>query len=406
MVSKQRYLWTRTGERGNFLMADLTARHGLNRWVGGQFQPYVSVNETINQLDAISGLDIINRDLTAPPGGESDGDTFIVGPAATGAWAGQDGNIAYFLAGAYKFFTPVNGQLAWIEDENLLLVYDGGWTNPEIKPAKLGINATADATNRLSVTTPAVLFNAETDDIQVKLSKAAIADTASFLFQTAFSGRAEIGLVGDDSFKFKVSPDGISFTDALTLDKTTGFAGFNQPLPITTIDARQDGSQLFALESYLTSSTGTAFNFSKARGTIAAPLVVLAGDTVGNWRSKAYDGTVFKNVCQFRMLTQSVSGALISGKIEVRNSDTAGALQTRVIIDENGNFTIGAVIGTTRLDVDGPIKCQSYTVSTVPSASAHGAGAQIYVSNEVGGAVLAFSDATNWLRVTDRAIVA
>jgi hypothetical protein len=46
---------------------------------------------------------------------------------------------------------------------------------------------------------------------------------------------------------------------------------------------------------------------------------------------------------------------------------------------------------------------RSYTVSTLPSASP--AGRMIYVSNESGGAVPAFSDGTNWRRVTDRNIV-
>lgn len=46
----------------------------------------------------------------------------------------------------------------------------------------------------------------------------------------------------------------------------------------------------------------------------------------------------------------------------------------------------------------------SYTVVGVPSAAVP---AQIaYISNETGGAVLAFSDGTNWRRVTDRAIIA
>jgi hypothetical protein len=57
-----------------------------------------------------------------------------------------------------------------------------------------------------------------------------------------------------------------------------------------------------------------------------------------------------------------------------------------------------------KLDVDGAIRCKSYTVATVPSA-ALGAGQIIYVSDDVGGAVLAFSDGTNWRRVTDRAII-
>ena len=47
---------------------------------------------------------------------------------------------------------------------------------------------------------------------------------------------------------------------------------------------------------------------------------------------------------------------------------------------------------------------KSYTVATLPAAGV--AGGLIYVSNETGGAVPAFSDATDWRRVTDRAIVA
>lgn len=46
----------------------------------------------------------------------------------------------------------------------------------------------------------------------------------------------------------------------------------------------------------------------------------------------------------------------------------------------------------------------SYTVAGAPSAAT--AAGIIYVSNETGGAVLAFSDGTNWRRVTDRAIIA
>jgi hypothetical protein len=45
----------------------------------------------------------------------------------------------------------------------------------------------------------------------------------------------------------------------------------------------------------------------------------------------------------------------------------------------------------------------SYTVAGVPSAVPP--GQMIYVSNESGGAVPAFSDGTNWRRVTDRAII-
>ena len=45
----------------------------------------------------------------------------------------------------------------------------------------------------------------------------------------------------------------------------------------------------------------------------------------------------------------------------------------------------------------------SYTVSTVPDANTP--GQMIYVSDETGGAVIAFSNGSAWLRCTDRAVV-
>lgn len=50
------------------------------------------------------------------------------------------------------------------------------------------------------------------------------------------------------------------------------------------------------------------------------------------------------------------------------------------------------------------MQMKTYTVSTLPSAASYPRGV-IYVSNEAGGATLAFSDSTNWRRVQDRAVV-
>lgn len=45
-----------------------------------------------------------------------------------------------------------------------------------------------------------------------------------------------------------------------------------------------------------------------------------------------------------------------------------------------------------------------YTVATLPGASDH-RYEMVFVTDESGGAVPAFSDGTNWRRVTDRAVV-
>ena len=96
-------------------------------------------------------------------------------------------------------------------------------TAANVSALYLGLGGTtADATNRLSINAPASLFNHAGAGHQVKLNKAAAADTGSFLFQTGFSGRAEFGLTGSDDFQIKVSADGASWFNALQLERTSG----------------------------------------------------------------------------------------------------------------------------------------------------------------------------------------
>lgn len=49
-------------------------------------------------------------------------------------------------------------------------------------------------------------------------------------------------------------------------------------------------------------------------------------------------------------------------------------------------------------------QAKSYTVAGVPAAATY-PRAIVYVSNEAGGATLAFSDGTNWRRTKDLAVI-
>src|SRR5688572_5908743 len=130
-----------------------------------------------------------------------------------------------------------NGTAGAIEDTGLT-ISDTDFLGGE---AGVGIGgAAADATNRLSANTPAVLFDRETDDIQVKLNKEAAGDTASFLFQTGFSGRAEIGTVGNDNFQFKVSPDGAVFTTGIQITASDA----SVQIPVRIEPSANDGAAL------------------------------------------------------------------------------------------------------------------------------------------------------------------
>jgi hypothetical protein len=253
---------------------------------------HITHNEALAALDTLTQLAVLDRDLSAPPPSPVTGARHIVGPTPTGAWTGKTDQIAAWDGAAWLFHAPEPGWLAYIVDENGLLVWTGSAWQPTVgldgKIPMLGINATPDASNRLSVAAAAVLFSNPSGSVHVKVNKASSSDTTALLYQTGFSGRAEIGTTGDDKLHIKVSPDGSTWTEALVIDST-------------------------------------------------------------------------------------------------------------------GRVGLGLASPATKLDVDGPVRVKSYTVAGVPTATP--AGQLIYVSNETGGATIAFSDGTAWRRMADRAVI-
>ncbi|BBE72041.1 DUF2793 domain-containing protein [Oharaeibacter diazotrophicus] len=115
-------------------------------------------------------------------------------------------------------------------------------TTPRPRLDRLGINAAADATNRLVAALSAALITDEGAGVQVKVNKTGAANTGALVFQTGFSGRAEFGLVGGDDFKLKVSPDGSTWTEALAVDRTAGTATLRQLALTTALAVGQGGS--------------------------------------------------------------------------------------------------------------------------------------------------------------------
>lgn len=199
--------------------------------LAAQAQKHVTHNEALRKLDALVQISVADRDLAAPPASPLDGQRYIVAASASGAWSGHVGKIAAWQDGAWAIYAPREGFIAWVEDEDVAVAWSGSSWVPigggSLNPAPLvGVNATADTTNRLAVSSPATLFNHAGGGHQFKINKNAAGDTASVLFQTGFSGRAEMGLAGGDDYSFKVSPDGSAWFDAIVIDRTTGEVSF------------------------------------------------------------------------------------------------------------------------------------------------------------------------------------
>jgi hypothetical protein len=352
-----------------------------------QSQKHVTVNEGLRYLDVLVQIAVKSAALSTPPGAPADGQRWIIGPAPTGLWAGRATQIAAWQDGAWVYYAPKDGWLAWNEATLTSLVFSAGaWVSligallaagvadsaftltDDVDPTKkavfelaaittgttriftlpnttselailagtqtftgnktftgtltasgtvtvsaaaatigtgtttatygmgtgatttgvtktvnlgtggasgsttvvnigpiaagaggttvvntptvtfanavtqvgmpqanltaqlLGLGgATADSYNRLSINTPAMLFNNAGAGIEATVNKAASGNDAAFAFKTGFSARALIGLLGSDNFSFKVSPDGAAFYDAITIDRTNGQVELPQP---------------------------------------------------------------------------------------------------------------------------------------------------------------------------------
>ena len=96
----------------------------------------------------------------------------------------------------------------------------------------LGVNAVYDGTNRVSVAADATLLNHDGAGHQLKLNKSGASDTASLLFQTGFSGRAEMGLAGTDDFAVKVSADGATWFAPLSVSGADGKVTLSEALNV------------------------------------------------------------------------------------------------------------------------------------------------------------------------------
>lgn len=210
-------------------MPNTTNRVKLPYILQSQSQKEVTHNSGLDLIDALLQAAMVSVGVNTPPASPVAGDSYILGSTPTGAWAGQAKALAFYTTG-WNFITPWEGLTVWANDVNTLYTYDGTNWILTINPTSfqnlsmLGVNTTADATNKLAVASAAILLNHIGGDMQVKINKNAAGNKASFLFQNGFSGRAEFGLLGDDNFTLKVSPDGSTFYDSLKMLAGSGRA--------------------------------------------------------------------------------------------------------------------------------------------------------------------------------------
>ncbi|MFO0389905.1 MAG: DUF2793 domain-containing protein [Alphaproteobacteria bacterium] len=101
-----------------------TTHIGMTLVEQSQSQKEVTVNQALTRIDALMNTGAKSRTINTPPGSPASGDVYIIAASPTGAWAGQAGKIGYFDQ-TWKFITPNEGAAFWVNDENILYVFDG-----------------------------------------------------------------------------------------------------------------------------------------------------------------------------------------------------------------------------------------------------------------------------------------
>ena len=227
-------------------MSDTSARLGLPYLAAGQMQKHVTLNEALTRLDGLVQCRVESRSVVTQPDEAGDGTLYILPAEAEGdAWSlNPAGSLMRAEGGGWTRVGVPNGTIAVVADTDEIVVrHDADWMPmtaflSELQALeRLGIGGTADAANPFLAKLNSALWTAResgdggSGDLRLVLNKTGPSHVLSLILQSGWSGRAELGLIGEDAFGLKVSADGSAWTEAVKIDPGTGRVSF--PLGVT-----------------------------------------------------------------------------------------------------------------------------------------------------------------------------
>jgi hypothetical protein len=108
--------------------------------IAGQIEKNVTHNEALALVDFLVGAAVDGVLVDTPPASPGVGDCYILGPAPTGAWAGQAQSIAGYTAGGWRFVGSVDGLQAMDKASGQVVTFAGGaWEIGHVRASKLSV---------------------------------------------------------------------------------------------------------------------------------------------------------------------------------------------------------------------------------------------------------------------------
>lgn len=109
----------------------------------GESQWRQAINQSLIKIDAVISLSVLNNNQIVTPESPTNGDRYIVGSGATGAFATHDKQIAVYTFGPsgvlqWVFYAPINGLKAYSISDSTTYIYDSSTTSWIPLPAVAG----------------------------------------------------------------------------------------------------------------------------------------------------------------------------------------------------------------------------------------------------------------------------
>jgi hypothetical protein len=116
------------------MTTDATPRWALPHLFAGQAQKEVFHNEALARIDMLLHGQAESADENTPPPSPDEGQCWIVADDASGSWAGQEGSVACWTEGGWRFVAPRAGLSLWISDRGHQMQFDGGeWRDAAVR---------------------------------------------------------------------------------------------------------------------------------------------------------------------------------------------------------------------------------------------------------------------------------
>ena len=227
--------------------------------------------------------------------------------------------------------------------------------------------------------------DAGTGSIRLRSGTFTVSNAAGSKTSAVFSSGGAQTFYHDNNVKLVTSNTGIT---------VTGTVDVNGAYSLPTSDGSADqvlttdgsGGVTFATPSVSAGGSNTHVQYNDEG--------VLGGSNTFTCDEADAKLTVGGSVSSILFETVSDYGAITS---TATDSVDYGTLTETVVALVNSDYGVVETSG-------GPVEFPRYSVSGVPDATAY-IGHMVFINNETGGPVMAFSDGTDWRRVTDRAVI-